>query len=192
MPDAIQIAQQAAFLINASLNQPPSGKVWTPPIFAPDSALEVYEEVAGGARKVGDTVKVVFVYDKDGVPVVRENHYRIYSMSGMQSSLLYQKIMNIWGSSFPWTSRIGLPGVTYETETSVEGYQGGGSALEMAIGEGRYSDIGSSSVESGFNLLPWLLGGLGYAVAGIVGAPAGFAIGQHLSSPRKPQPSPAN
>jgi hypothetical protein len=192
MPDAIQIAQQAAFLINASLNQPPSGKVWTPPIFAPDSALEVYEEVAGGARKVGDSVKVVFVYDKDGVPVVRENHYRIYSMSGLQSSLLYQKIMDIWGASFPWANRIGLPAVTYETETSVEGYQGGGSALEMAIAEGRHSDFGSSSVESGFNLLPWLLGGLGYAVAGIVGVPAGFAIGQQLSSPRKPQPSPAN
>lgn len=179
--DAIQVAQQVAFLINASFNEPPSGKVWTPPIFAPASALEVYEEVAGGARKVGDTVKVVFVYDKDGTPIVRENYYRIYSMSGLQSSVLYQKIMDIWGSSFPWVTRIGLPGASYTLETSVEGYQGGPSALEVAIAEGRHSSSSGVGSSSGFNALPWILGGVGLAVGGPIGGPAGFVVGQYLS-----------
>jgi len=69
------------------------------------------------------------------------------------------------------------------------------TALELAIAEGRHVDdatFGGKGPGTKTNVLPWILGGLGFLVGGPVGAPIGFVLGSTLGGKKdkKPEPSP--
>ena len=134
-----EIAAQFAFLINASFNEPPEGKVWAPPIYAPDSAIKVYKEVEGGAYEPGEIVSVEFQYeDEDGSKKVRIQKYMIYDVSSeiYEEHPVFELISDAWQGQFPWFERIGLPGNASTTITSVSGYEDPATGGQLATPNG--------------------------------------------------------
>jgi hypothetical protein len=184
-PSTQQDLNALSFLISASLNKPPTGKLWIPPLYAPASAIEVFEQhTEGQAARAGDIFKVVFAYEnQDGEVVVRTNGKKIYNLSSefAKENPLWNYLRGIWASDAVWWDRIGLPYNTYEMEMPLENYLNpqGGTALERAGWDP--SSSSSKKDSNGFNVLPWVLGAVGFGVGGPIGAPAGFVIGQYLS-----------
>ena len=188
--DDIRDASAAvSWLLQATLTPPPAGKLYVPPasLYIPNDAIEIFEAVEEGTRRPNSIIKLVYSKEnEDGELVVQDRRYRVVALStqALQNDPFYQLVTSLLPPGFSsWVTRVSGLIRTSTTTTSYEGYFNPESALEAATADG-----GSVSGRP-FNLLPWLLSGVGYAVGGPVGAPAGFVIGQLLSRGR-PVPSP--
>ena len=197
--DDIKDASAAvSWLLQATLTPPPSGELYVPPasLYIPNDAIEIFEAVEEATRRPNSIIQLICSKEnEDGDLVVEQRNYRVVSVStpALQSDPFYQLVTSLLppGSS-NWVTRVaGL----VRTSTVIVPYDSyvnpsTQSVLEVARSEGRFQSGGSVSGQP-FNYLPWLLSGVGYAVGGPVGAPAGFVIGQLLSRGR-PVPSPAS
>ena len=197
--DDIRDASAAvSWLLQATLTPPPAGKLYVPPasLYIPNDAIEIFEAVEEGTRRPNSIIKLVYSKEnEDGELIVEDRRYRVVALStqALQNDPFYQLVTSLLPPGFSsWVTRVAGLIRTTTTTTSYEGYfSSQPGAVSVAIAEGRFSSDGGSVSGRPFNLLPWLLSGVGYAVGGPVGAPAGFVIGQLLSRGR-PVPSPAS
>jgi hypothetical protein len=197
--DDIKDASAAvSWLLQATLTPPPSGELYVPPasLYIPNDAIEIFEAVEEATRRPNSIIQLIYSREnEDGDLVVEQRNYRVVDVgfSSLQNDPFYQLVTSLLppGSS-NWVTRVaGL----VRTSTVIVPYDSyvnpsTRSVLDVARSEGRFQSGGSVSGQP-FNYLPWLLSGVGYAVGGPVGAPAGFVIGQLLSRGR-PVPSPAS
>ena len=196
--DIRDVNAAVSWLLQATLTPPPSGELYVPPasLYIPNDAIEIFEAVEEATRRPNSIIQLIYSKEnEDGDLVVEQRNYRVVSVStpALQSDPFYQLVTSLLppGSS-NWVMRVaGL----VRTSTVIVPYDSyvnpsTRSVLDVARSEGRFQSGGSVSGQP-FNYLPWLLSGVGYAVGGPVGAPAGFVIGQLLSRGR-PVPSPAS